>query len=169
MGQSASVPPSRQGNGNDMFVSRNDTVSAKADKEPTLDFEQLGPIWVAVAKGKVDKLANLLKTDPAGVNEQDEHGFTPLAVAIRYGNDAMVKLLLQTGKVDLNRPIADGKTPLILAARYGRKPILEQLLAHRAKLDLKAKDHRGKTALDWAKSQYNFKAVDLLKQAGAAA
>ncbi len=169
LGQSTPVPPRREGNGYDMFVSRNEVSSAKSEKEPTRHFESMGPLWVAVAGGKVDRLEKSLKTDLSGINEQDEHGFTPLAVAIRYGNDAMVRMLLKTGKADLSLPTVDGKTPLILAVQYSRMPILDQLLAHRAKLEFKAKDHLGRTAWDWAQAKFNKIAQKSLEQAEAAA
>lgn len=61
----------------------------------------------------------------------------------------MVKLLLKNG-ADVNARNKSHKTPLHKAAKAGHPKVIEILLKHGAKKDLK--DDRGRTALQYATS-----------------
>jgi uncharacterized protein len=66
---------------------------------------------------------------------------------------------------DIEHRDAAGSTVLVSAAKSGNVDAVRWLLDHGA--DMKAKDGRGKTALQWAESNRHEEVADLLRQRGA--
>jgi ankyrin repeat protein len=58
-------------------------------------------------------------------------------------------LLVKHG-ADVNAAADDGSTPLMLAAQNEKQDVVDYLLKHKA--NAKARDAKGKTALDYAKA-----------------
>lgn len=115
------------------------------------------------AKHQVATIRLLLKAG-APINSQDKNGATPLHRAVRTRCAAAVKFLLEAGADPLirNKP---GSTPFHLAAqntgrggsgldqaRTAQHEILQTFLAHGLSPTLK--DAKGKSVLDWAKSDW---------------
>ena len=115
--------------------------------------------FVAATVGKADRLAAVLKADPAQLAARNDDGLTPLHVAAREGHPEAVRALLdagaKAGETD-NRPEtrhrnadSNGWTPLHLAAMAGQARTAELLLDRGA--DVNAADARGKfTPLHYA-------------------
>jgi hypothetical protein len=119
------------------------------------------PCWNP--KRQIQTIRLLLKAD-APINAQDKNGATPLHRAVRTRCTAAVKCLLEAGADPLirNKP---GSTPFHLAvqntgrggsgsekARTAQREILQTFLAHGLSPTLK--DAKGKSVLDWAKSDW---------------
>ena len=108
------------------------------------DKNGLTPLMVAVDKGHVDVVNELIKLD-ADVNQSWKDGGTPLYIAAQQGHKKIIEILL-AAKVDVNKAIYDGATPLYIAAQNGHKDIVEQLLE--AGADIYHKDHSGTMVKD---------------------
>lgn len=107
----------------------------------------MSPLAVAVRKGDVRAIRQLVDAgaspdEPSGVN-----GWTPLMHAVFRGVPQSVEALLDAG-ADVNRSCCNGLTPLIMAAGFGQDFTVEMLLKRGA--NASQRDGRGKTALDVA-------------------
>jgi ankyrin repeat protein len=107
----------------------------------------MSPLAVAVRKGDVRAIAQLIDKgaspdEPSGVN-----GWTPLMHGVFRGVPQSVETLLDKG-ADPNRACCQGLTPLIMAAGLGNEFLVDMLLKRGA--DPRQRDARGKTALDVA-------------------
>jgi ankyrin repeat protein len=102
----------------------------------------------------------------AEVNARDKDGVTPLwiAASAHGGKASIVELLVHAG-ADVNLAASDGSTPLMEAAGEGDEKTVAVLLQSRA--NMAAKDSRGKTALDYARSREREASVALLERATA--
>jgi ankyrin repeat protein len=98
----------------------------------------------------------------ASVDTKDFMGRTPLWYACRSGN---IKCVEQCLKHEARVDIADscGVTPLMAAARTNAMICAEMLLDAGADPDVK--DHRDRTAADYAEMRDNFNMMKLLKNA----
>lgn len=120
-----------------------------------------GPVWDA--KRQVKTICCLLEAG-ADIHAQDKNGATALHRAVRTRCAAAVKCLLEAGADPTvkNKP---GSTPFHLAvqntgrggsgsdeAKSGQREIIEQFL--KFGVSAKIKDSKGKTVLDWAKSDW---------------
>lgn len=106
---------------------------------------------IAAARSEETPKVRLLLTYQADPNLADADGVTALAVAC--AGDAppeMVEALINAG-ADVNRADRDGVTPLMRAAERGSLPKATLLLDRGA--NPYAKDRKGWTAADWARSR----------------
>jgi hypothetical protein len=92
---------------------------------------------------------------------QDILGRTALVIACQAEWEDAVELLLEE-QADPGLATMYGSLPLHYAAANGSYDICEQLLSHKTRFDIKAKDFKGMTALDWAKEKGNEDVVELL-------
>lgn len=144
-----------------------------------------GPIHEAANDNDLKKATALLKDNPGLVHARGDDGETPLHIAAYQGRTEIAKLLLDY-KADVNA-IALGhayrsrsqltvfydetefsrsqKTALHIAAERGRADIVELLLAHGAKVNLK--DAEGKMPLHYAVSWRHVHIVEILLAHGA--
>jgi ankyrin repeat protein len=119
-----------------------------------------GAIHDAASAGDLEKVKALLKANPNLVFSKDTNGLTPLHFAAANGHKDVAELLLANkAEVDAksNAKTTRGGTPLHLAAMNGREDVAALLLASKA--DVNASDHKGRTALDWAKGHKEVMAV----------
>ena len=120
-----------------------------------------GPVWNA--ERQVKTLQSLLDAG-ARINIQDKNGATPLHRAVRTRCAAAVNCLLERG-ADATLRNKPGSTPFHLAvqntgrggsgadaARAAQRQIIQEFLA--AGLNPALKDAKGKSVLDWAKSDW---------------
>ena len=82
----------------------------------------------------------------------------PLCISIYKNDFEMVKKLIKLG-ADVNE-FSGGKTPLMYAARFNKTEIIKLLIANGAQLKLK--DKKGNSALDYAKHSNATDAATLL-------
>jgi ankyrin repeat protein len=77
-------------------------------------------IFEAAVLGKVDRIQEILKSNPARVTEHAPDGFTPVALAAFFGQPAAVKALIAAG-ADVNAHAKNGlKVAALHAAVAGR-------------------------------------------------
>ena len=105
---------------------------------------------------KVERFIN----DNGDLNSQDELGNNALIIASQYGDLEIAKLLIESKKIKLDLQNKKGNTALILASFLGYSKIAELLLKAGADRDIK--DKAGKTALDYAKENYDNQIKKLL-------
>ena len=90
--------------------------------------------------------------------------FSKIHTAAQMGMIELVKQHLAVGE-DVNaKGVLFKGTPLHSAAMGGRKEVIELLIAKGA--DVNTKDSRGRTPLDWAISQFQNKAANLIRKHG---
>lgn len=90
------------------------------------------------------KAVGLLQSRPSLINSRDVGGETALLITVSNRDDIWVGYLLSKG-ADPNLAARNGDTPLIAAARIGYLDAVEQLVAHKAKVD--HANRMGETAL----------------------
>ena len=95
--------------------------------------------------GADEPVARFLVEKGAGINVQDNQGWSPLAKLVDQSADqpALVQYLLDHG-ANVNARLKDGRTPLRIAARLGREDRV-RLLDHHANIN--AQDKSGQNAL----------------------
>jgi ankyrin repeat protein len=89
---------------------------------------------IAAALGDLDRVTEILETDPDRIRETRPNGRRPLSSAAEFGHGAIVRLLLDRG-TDPTWPDADDSprgAALHAAARNGDRAMVELLLAHGA-------------------------------------
>ena len=86
-------------------------------------------IWVAASNGNVALVQSLLQHDPALINAQDDHGYSPLHAATAYAHHDLLEFLLQHPDINVNIQDEDGDAPLHLAEDLAS---VQLLLAHNA-------------------------------------
>jgi uncharacterized protein len=97
------------------------------------------------------------------VTTSDKTGYTDLIWALHKKDKALSKLLLlKARRVGHIRGI-DGRTPLMWAAEGGMAEIVSILIEQ--KVDLRARDTYGRSALDLAKEQKQVQTIQLLQKA----
>ncbi|MGA2766282.1 MAG: ankyrin repeat domain-containing protein [Spirochaetia bacterium] len=121
-------------------------------------------MWAAMRNKNAEVIVTLLNAG-AEVNAQDSGGRTALTWAAKSNpNPGVITTLLDAGS---NIEVLDfmGHTPLMIAAETNPSPeVIISLL--KAGVDAKAKDNAGKTAFDYAKSNYSLRVrgANVLKQ-----
>lgn len=136
-----------------------DVVKALLESGATVD------IFEAAVLGKVDRIEEILKSDPARVTEFAPDGFTPVALAAFFGQPAAVKALIAAG-ADVT---AAAKNPLkvqaLHAAVAGRNlEIVETVL--NAGADPNAQQQAGFRPMHEAGTNANRKLAELLLARG---
>lgn len=122
-----------------------------------------GEIQGAAARGDLERVTALLKTDPGLVSNRDDFAATPLHLAVAYGRKEVAELLL-ANKAPVNAKDKQSDTPLHYAALLVRKDLTELLLAHDA--DVKATNKKGQTPLGLAVARENKAVAEVLRQHG---
>jgi ankyrin repeat protein len=88
----------------------------------------------AMTHGRLE-IANILIDHGADVNATDERRRSPLANAASRGDVAVVEYLLRLPGIQVDIMDAWKETPLWKAAKYNQWSVVEQLIAHGARLD----------------------------------
>ena len=102
-----------------------------------------------VRAGHYQLAEKLLSNSEVNPDSRDDEGWTALMYAARSENQDLVVLLLKAGAA-LDLVNQDGETALIVAVKRGNVEAARQLLM--AGADVKPKDARSRTALDWAET-----------------
>ena len=105
---------------------------------------------------KVEQFIN----ENGDLNSQDELGNNALMIASQCGNLEIAKLLIESKKINVDLQNKKGNTALILASFLGYSEIVKLLIE--AGADRNIKDNYGKTALDYAKENYDNQIKKLL-------
>ena len=117
-------------------------------------------LMIAVLKGH-QSMVDLLLQNGANPNIQDMHGWTSLMRSAEKGDIALTRYLLQIEDIDINTQGEEGTTALHVAAVRGHTKIVQLLLEHGARKDLK--DKGGNTALMLAQQGQHQSITDLLQ------
>ena len=112
----------------------------------------------AAKNGHTDVVKELL-FHRVDLNATDKHGNSALSLASSEGHLEVVEALVESD--ECFQASEDGKTALHHAAEHGRDEVVAFLLE--GKTNPGAKDNRGKTALDYAKSKKHQGCVKLLE------
>lgn len=138
-------------------------LSALLDQraEPDVrDACQWTPLMKAALYGH-EEVARRLLAAGAHVEAVDKGGYSALMLAASNNHAALIELLHEHG-ADLNRQEnTNGDSALIWAAKLGHTQSVSVLLSLGA--DASLRDHRGKTALDWARENTDDALVELLE------
>lgn len=102
------------------------------------------PLITASQNGNLDKVRELIQSDPATVYLQNKNRRTAIMIASQYGHHDLVMLFINTD-TDLNSQDINDKTAMMLAIEGGHYHIAGLLIDKGAKLNLQ--DKEGKTAL----------------------
>ncbi|HYE86924.1 MAG TPA: ankyrin repeat domain-containing protein [Vicinamibacterales bacterium] len=123
-------------------------------------------IFEAAVLGKVDRIAQILASNPLRASEYSPDGFTPVALAAFFGQPAAVKALIAAG-ADVN---AAAKNPLKVAALHaavaGRNLEIVQAILD-AGADPNARQQAGFRPMHEAGTNANRKLAELLLARGA--
>lgn len=111
------------------------------------------PLILASIRGH-DRIAKLLLDAGADPNRENDDRMSPLLAASANCNDPVVTLLLSRGANPNPRSLTR-QTPLMRAAENGCAVVVKELLKAKG-VDLKATDHSGRTALDFARESATF-------------
>jgi uncharacterized protein len=123
-------------------------------------------IFEASVLGKVDRIQEILKSNPARVTEYAPDGFTPVALASFFGQPAAVKALIAAG-ADVNAHARNGlKVAALHAAVAGRNmEVIKAVLA--AGADTNAQQQAGFRPMHEAGGNANRALAELLLAHGA--
>lgn len=121
-------------------------------------------LFDAARLGRDDMIPALVQAG-AGIEAQDERGYTPLVLAAYNGQAQAVTALLDLGAAPDGPTDARGNGALMGVAFKGHASIARQLLA--AGADANRRNHAGQTALMMAALFGQKEIVDLLLAAGA--
>jgi ankyrin repeat protein len=102
------------------YRGHDDIVDALLDAEPELD------VFEAAAVGRIERVRELLESDPALVSALSPDGFTPLHEAAQNGDVALTRLLLERG-ADREQAAEDGGRAADFAAARGHEEVLALL------------------------------------------
>ena len=114
------------------------------------DAFQRTPLMIAVFRDNLTAARSLLKAK-ASVTSRDSVGATPLAIATELGRHYCILLLMHYGAAStLQTANFQGKRPIHFAAASGDLLLVKLLVKWQC--NLAARDHEGKSALDYAAS-----------------
>lgn len=123
-------------------------------------------IFEASVLGKVDRIQEILKSNPNRVSEHAPDGFTPVALAAFFGQPAAVKALIAAG-ADVNAAARNGlKVQALHAAVAGRNLEIVQAVLD-AGADPNAQQQAGFRPMHEAGANANRKLAELLLARGA--
>ncbi len=161
--------PSRGKLGQDLFIAigRGDisgveALLAKGADPNARNGLEFMPLYMAAALHQAPMMDDLLKAG-AQVDGKSAYG-TPLMFACVTANLDGAKVLIEKG-ADVNVLRSDGMNPLMMATNAGFPPLVAELLTH--KVDVKAQDDGGTTALSLAARHGSLAVGDMLVAAGA--
>jgi ankyrin repeat protein len=129
--------------------------------------EEVSQFHLAISKGELAKVKQLISNDPTIVNHRNEYKFTPLFTAAHSGHTAIAKLLLDQGaKIEAR---VQGQTPLYAACDNGHSKTAALLLDRGADPNAArtGKEAKGETPLDIAIHGFHKGAVKTLLDHGA--
>lgn len=110
------------------------------------------PLHLAVKSGNKNIVEVLISAN-ANVNCMDEDGHTPLHLAANKGHEIIAEMLIKSSAmIDSKASDNNDITPLHVAAYEGNVGVMNLLIAAGANVNQKSRD--GKTALDFAREQY---------------
>jgi ankyrin repeat protein len=132
-------------------------------KSATYDTAKFQAIHQAAMDGDINKLNEILQTNPKLVNVPDYDGNTTLHLAAMRGHAEAAHFLLDQG-ANVNATNNVAMTPLHLAAKEGFVDVVKVLLTGKPKLDIR--DSRGWTPLTWAEQAKHDDIANLLRDAG---
>lgn len=143
-------------------------VDAGADVNRGHKWDSETPLHAAVRTGQLS-IAEILLAWGADVNLATMLGYTPLHTAACHGLADIVKLLCKQPDIDLNlaNPFFRPSTPLLSAIVCRHTEVVRELC--RAGASLSAVDGCGQLPLHEAAQEGNFRAVEVLLEAGALA
>ena len=122
-------------------------------------YQDLSPLFIAVLQGQTEIVRILLSAGASADFNTDSGG--PLHTSLRMVAPEISQLLIDAG-APINRQDPDGETPLMIAAATGQIPMIQLLLSHGAKKDVRAKN--GKSAKDLALFNGHIDAAELLEK-----
>jgi uncharacterized protein len=121
----------------------------------------------AATFGRVDRLRELVDSDPAKVNEWSPDGFTPLHGAIFGGHASTVRLLVERGAdLEAVSTSAIAQVRPLGTAAFVRSVELGRILLE-AGADPNARNPSGQTAIDTARENGDEAFAALLREFGA--
>ncbi len=140
-------------------LARIEALLAKQSDVDTRDSCRWTPLMKAALNGHTSAVQRLLESG-AQPNLGDKGGYTALMLAASNNHADIVELLLRHG-ADID-PVesTEGFSALIWSAKLGHPEVIKILLQHGA--DPTLRDHKGMTALDWAKQNNHQAAARLL-------
>lgn len=123
-------------------------------------------IFEAAATGRIERVTELLDSDPSLVNAYAPDGFQPLGLASFFGHKPVVDVLLERGAL-VNSPSRNSQSvqPLHSAVAGGHFEIAKVLLEHGA--DVNACQSGGFTPLHAAAQNGQLEMLHLLLEHGA--
>jgi ankyrin repeat protein len=99
----------------------------------------------------------------ADVNVKYKSGRMPITLFSQYNSSPeVIKALIEAG-ADVNTKTDFGNTPLILTAQHNPNPEVITMLLNLG-ANPKAKDRRGKMAIDYARENENLKNTEALRK-----
>jgi len=111
-------------------------------------YSQDTPLHIAVEKGYINTIKELLSYPRVNINAKDADHFTPLHSAVKYRGDMeIIQLFLHDPRTDPNITNNKGETPLHLAAKARRNDIYNLLLGD-GRVDPNIRNIKGHTAAD---------------------
>ncbi len=119
-------------------------------------------ICTASMLGRIERVREFLRADPALARAMGAHGIPVLFYPVITGRRDVAELLLANG-ADVNA-VEGGTTPLHGAVLFGRAEMAAWLLDHGARVN--ATDVRGKTPLQHAVERGHAAVADLLRSRG---
>ncbi len=122
-----------------------------------------GKAHQAARSGDLPALESALQSG-TGVNQEDDHGMTPLSYAAGASNVAVVEYLLAKG-ANPNHASHNNQTPLLIASRKSVPQVVELLIARGAEIDRYGDD--GLTALAVAAQRGDQGVFEALLKRGA--
>ncbi|XP_052806713.1 uncharacterized protein LOC128235969 [Mya arenaria] len=105
------------------------------------------PIDVAVRKGDLGIVQELVTANPGVVNECGEHGMIPLMIACQTGHLDVVQFLISCAKDTINKTDELGRNSVHIAVSNGQQKVLELLLKQNLNSDVAAPNNKGDTPL----------------------
>lgn len=120
------------------------------------------PLHEAAQTGDVERIRQLVRSDPKTLEERDAKGLTPLILAVQSGHPDCAAILLEMGA----KPNTQGWTALHEAAVQGDEASCKVLLQHGADPNRREKQNQG-TPLHVAAFQGNPRICQMLIKAGA--
>ncbi|KAF5948789.1 hypothetical protein HYC85_014746 [Camellia sinensis] len=117
------------------------------------DQDGLSPLHVAASRGHTNIIKEIIQCCPDSGELLDLRGQNTLHFAVLGGKSSVVRYILETTELEglINQTDNDGNTPLHLATRE-RKSWIARYLIWDERVDQRAKNNIGQTAIDYEES-----------------